>query len=261
MNRIGTALCTLALLVTAAVQAVPTVDITLVQLQAQRYEVRIRPDGDFNGFFASIVFTLRWNASSAGTLAEFEPTSDMMEVGIYPYISGEVVESNGFKYAPFVAFGSTSLAANGQAWVAGEEVSLGTIDVLDGPAELLLIEDDWTAANNADYYISLGGFPGTGVIYQSTSASITGANGALGPFHASLLDLPGNWLRLEAAQDLDMRYAVTDAAGRTIGQGSWKVPAGRSDHQLDPVPVSAGSYHIRLISDGTEQVLKTVLIR
>ena len=245
---------------TTSAQDLPAVDITLVQLQSNRYEGRLRPDGDFNGFFSSIVFTFRWSTSMAGTLAEFDPTPAMLSLGIYPAISGDEVVSGAYTYAPFVAFGASSLMANGQSWTAGQEVSMGTIDVIGGPVDLALVEDAWTAVNNADYYVSLGGVSVPGEIYFSSPTFMDELS--IGPdgFQVARLDRPGNWVRIGTGRALDMHYEVVDAVGRSIGQGRLLVPEGLSDHRLNGELNAAGTYLVRLRSDGSEQVLRTIIM-
>ena len=261
MRKIGTLLGTFAFMVPSVAQDLPDVDITLVQLQPNRYEVRLRPDGDFNGFFASIVFTFRWSTSMSGTLAEFAPSPAMMSLGIYPGISGDEVVSGQYTYAPFVAFGATSLMATGQAWTAGQEVSMGTIDVIGGPVDLALVEDDWTAVNNADYYVSLGGVSVPGEIYFSTPTTLDELSFSPDGLQVLHLDAPGHWVRVVAATERDLRYVVIDPAGRTIGQGRMVVPEGSSDHRLNGGLTADGIYLVRLWSEGREQVMRTFLTR
>lgn len=261
MRKIVTLLSACALALPLITQAQPAVDITLVQLQPNRYEVRLRPDGDFNGFFASIVFTFRWTTSMSGTLAEFVPTPSMMSIGIYPGISGDEVVSGSFTYAPFVAFGSNSLVATGQSWTAGQEVSMGTIDVIGGPVDLALVEDAWTAANNADYYVSLGGVGVEGGIYLSGPTALATATAGSEEVQVTHLDLPGNWIRVETDMTRDVRYDVIDPVGRSIGQGRLMATAGRSDHRLNGAANADGIYLIRLWYDGGEHVLRTFLLK
>ena len=56
----------LAVLSTAGAQT--TMDITLVPGQNNDLEVRLRPDMDFDGLVAGMVFTVRWSNASGASL-------------------------------------------------------------------------------------------------------------------------------------------------------------------------------------------------
>ncbi|HRF82489.1 MAG TPA: hypothetical protein PL070_20685, partial [Flavobacteriales bacterium] len=210
-----------------------------------RYEVRIRPNGDFNGMFASLVFTLRWSSTVPATLSEFTPTPNMLAIQIVPTISGEEVTSGEYVYAPFTAFSFTTLAAHGQTWVAGQEVSLGTIDVIGGPVELELVEDGWTSANNADFYISLGGIPMQGGIYSSPPLNVSIVDDPLANSDLFITWITGtSWLNVSSTKEVVLDYDLVEMAGRTVAHGVLFVQPGRSQQNLGLDQLPPGNYTV-----------------
>ena len=47
----------------ASYAQIPIIDITVVALNPDTVEVRLRPDTDFGGYLAGITFTLRWDTT------------------------------------------------------------------------------------------------------------------------------------------------------------------------------------------------------
>lgn len=238
----------------------PVVDITMVPSQPDLYEVRIRPDADFDGLFSSLVFSLRWSASSSATLAEFVPSDDMMDIGIYPVLSGDVVVSGGYQYAPHVAFGNSSLAAEGMAWSSGQEIVLGTIQVIGGPTDLVLINDGWTSANNTNFFVSLNGVGRTGVIYSSsTSLEDTGAT----TFNGSIdVRLCGDRIQVtfDAPSGAVLPYRLVDSAGRLVQQGRLIAGAGASVFITERIRSGVGVFTFWLDApDGTRHSRTIIL--
>lgn len=229
---------------TASAQ-LPMVDITMESVDDGRLEVRLRPDLDFNGVFASLVFTVRWEAGSSASILDFEPTDEMAEQGMFPNLSGEVTTSGPYQYAIFAGFGFASLSSLGQSWVANEEVVLGHLLVENGPAGFSLIEDDWTELNNGDYYISLNGADRTGSIYTTTT--IARESPALG---ASCWVFPnpsrgGAWLYLPKRAHGSKVIEVMDASGRVLVQWSTIDGTGSRGIALDSQAPSSGQYLVR----------------
>lgn len=235
----------------------PMVDITMVPVSAQQYQVRLRPSENFNGFFSSLVFTIRWSNSSPLTLAEFVPVSSMVALGIYPALSGEVVQSGGFSYAPHVAFGASSLSAQGQSWTPGQEVVLGTIQIQSGSGVLEVVNDPWTAQNNADYFVSLNGVNRTGVIY-STSTGVSGPDTSPTQGYLHVQDGRIN-LVVSSVTSNSGTYELLDVTGRTVAQGGIQLAEGRSEHVLEHPSLSQGHYSVVLRSSRSTQVLRTVV--
>lgn len=238
----------------------PVVDITMVQMTSTRYEVRIRPDGDFDGVFSSLVFTARWSASSAVTLGSFQPTQDMMSIGIFPFVSGDVETANGYNYASYTADSPTSLAIEGLFWTAGQEVVLGTIEVEGGGSDLQLVNDAWTLEYNGDFYVSLNGVPSTGVIYGPS----TGVSGGMEEEHRFTVECNphegGIGMNITSERERSVDYDVLDAIGRTVMHGRMAVPHGRSEHVVD-LAAPSGAYTVWIRSEGSTRATRVVLLR
>lgn len=246
--------------VLAAQAQLPTVDITMVQTQTDLYEVRVRPDGAFDGLFSSLVFTLRWSASSSATLAEFEPTAEMVDIGIYPVMSGDVVVSEPYQYAPHVAFGTSSLASEGMAWVAGQEVVLGTIQVIGGPTDLELVNDDWTIDHNTNYFVSLNGSGRTGTIYDLPSLVQPMIGTGADPRWEVRNTGDRLLLRLDTSEPMVIDYTVHDAAGRSVGQGRVNAAAGRTERSIASSPVAMGMYTVHCTTSSSSLGARSIIL-
>ncbi|MCB0769209.1 MAG: T9SS type A sorting domain-containing protein [Flavobacteriales bacterium] len=239
----------------------PTVDITMVPSGPDQLEVRLRPDANFDGLFAAIVFTVRWEASSAATLSDFTSAPEVAEYNMYPDVSGEMGEANGSKYLVYAGFGSSSLLSEGQSWTAGEEFVLGHFTVSGGEADFEIVNDDWTQANNGDYYVSLNGVDRTGVIYELSTSTLEGMvdgpttliqpNPSVGD--AQLI------VQLPEAGVVDLR--ITDALGRLVHQERVALSAGGGRILLPGAGLGEGSYLVRLSGNGMETTVPWVLQR
>lgn len=140
--------------------AQPTVDIRLVEDGRGSLQVKLRPDGDFNGLFSSLVFTLRWKAASGATLGKGEQAMPELQY-MTTNTSGPTAEEGGYRYQIYAGFGMVPLSNVHTSWKAGEEVTLMTIPVA-GTAAFEIVNDTWTAKNNGDYYAALNGLNKTG---------------------------------------------------------------------------------------------------
>lgn len=238
----------------------PLVDITLVDNGASELEVRVRPDGDFDEFFASIVFTIRWDAASGANLdqvAQVAPVSFYMPV----IKSGPETDAGGYRYQIFAGFGTNALSAFGENWTAGNEVVLMTIPVVNGTSFFEIVNDSWTGDvnNNGDYYVSLNGQDQTGAIYQlNTGVRVEGALGAGFSVHPNPSAGP---VMLDLTIPADVQVALVewlDASGRLVradritGCGAVRFP-------VDVAGLERGTYMVRLASDGQVSTERVVL--
>lgn len=239
----------------------PTVDITLVPVTAARYEVRIRPDGTFNGLFSSLVFTLRWSDASGVTLAEFQPTAAMIDLGIYPAIAGDMVIDGGYRYAAHVAFGSSSLAIEGQTWTPGQEVVIGTIDQVGGTSPIEIVNDTWTGTNNSDYFLSLNGVDRTGVIYGSSTAQLP-LDLAVPIFAITAsVHTDHTVLRVTADASSAARYEVITSGGSLVDAGRFAFQQGVSEHAIPHRGLAEGLYTIIVRTEAAVQPVRIVIAR
>jgi hypothetical protein len=155
-----------ALLLSGGLLAQPNVDITLVNNGHDQLEVRLRPDGPFDGIISSISFTLRWQEEFGPALSLIDlvpPQSYYLPVGPSPMVNG----GNGYLYRSYAAFPVVTLADLEEAWEQGKEYTICTLDILVPGTEVVLADDAFTGANNRDYYISLNGLDRTGMIFDS----------------------------------------------------------------------------------------------
>ncbi|MBX2972337.1 MAG: hypothetical protein KF797_04485 [Flavobacteriales bacterium] len=255
---------TLALALVAGVataQELPIVDITLVQTEGDRYEVRIRPDGPFDGLFHSYLFTLRWSDQSTATGIQLSTTAAMDEVSLYPARSGGVVNSGGYDYAPYTAETIVLLSSVGQAWVGGEEIAIATVQVNGGSVfDLQLANDAWTHANNGDFYLSLNGYERQGEIYSFGTGLASVAEEAASDVRCAI---DGDLLRMTLTMDRtrELDYELLDMRGRVVAQGAFVAPDGRSEHALNVGQLAMGSYAVRLRSADLDRSMRVHLVR
>ncbi len=149
-----------------AASAQPNVDIGLYDNGSGQLQVRLRPDGPFDGLVSSIVFTIRWSDASGATLglvAQQSPQSFYLPTGK----SGPMQTDGGYRYQIFAGVSLVTLLDAETAWVGGEEIVLCQIPV-NGSAYFEIVNDAWTGdvGHNGDYYISLNGQNRTGSIYS-----------------------------------------------------------------------------------------------
>jgi Secretion system C-terminal sorting domain len=223
----------------------PTLDINCQANGASAIDVVVRPNGDFEGVFSSLVFTLRWAAGTA-TLGEAEQIG--LPAQYMPIASsGPVVESNGNNYQVFAGFGFIALADMGASWTANDEILLATIPVINGASSFAAVNDDWTGElqNNADFFVSLNGEDRTGALYGSPSyinAASTSPAWALRPNPAegyttlSAFGVPGATASL----------AIVDALGREVWLEEIMTLEGRAAHTLDLSKLESGTYLVRI---------------
>lgn len=232
--------CILAPLLMSA--QLPMMDITLVPVGGQ-YELRLRPDnGDYQGVFSSIVFTVQWNGAPEVPFGGFIPSTESLSYGISPALSGEVVTTGGNTYAVFAGFGLQTISPN---WVAGEEIVMGVFPD-NGYEDFGLADDAWTAANNADYFISLNGVDRTGIIYGDLTTGIEEVfvsrelcttiypNPTEGTMKV-VVDLPHGGL---------LFIRVVNTKGETIHSSAVPTAEGISTHDIDMSAFASGQYFI-----------------
>lgn len=243
---------------TGAFAQLPLVDIALFDIGGNMLEVRVRPDVNFDGVMASSVFTIRWDASSGCSLG---PETQPIDVIPYHSVnkSGAEVDNGTYRYQPFAGFGFSSLQAEGTSWTAGNEYVLCTIPVLNGSSLFEIVNDTWTAGNNADYFMSLNGSNQTGIIYGNPSLMIEGATmGAavlMQPNPAT--DRTDLMVTAEHATQVDLR--LSDPAGREVWQKSYGSLNGTRRETIDLTGFAAGTYLMRVRSNEGTQVQQLVI--
>lgn len=232
-------ICTIAPLLMSA--QLPIMDITMVHVD-DHYEVRLRPDnGDYQGIFSSIVFTVRWDAAS-GSIGDFTPSSQAISYGINLTMSGNIATVGGLSYAIFAGFGFQTISPN---WTADQEILFGTFPD-DGQTNFKLVNDAWTASNNGNYYLSLNGIDRTGVIYQDITTGVQEI--ASRDIRVSLYPNPteGNIkLVLDLSKGGTMLVEVVNSTGATVKSKTILAASGISIYDIDMSELASGQYMIR----------------
>lgn len=244
---------TLALATTATLLAQGTVDIGLFNTGNGTLEVKVRPTSDFDGVFSSVVFALRWDKNSdialgTATVPDASPINTRR--------SGDVREEGMLAYQVYAGFGFDAMASSGMRWESGKEYTILTIPVT-GKGAVELVNDGWTGtiANNADYYVSLGGMDKTGVIYKSL-ATTTDLDGTLtikpnpneGRFTFSFL----------SGEAKDVRIEVMNTLGQSLYTETLKGFEGSYVKEMDLTKMSEGIYYLKLTCGDRTNIHKIV---
>jgi len=217
-------------------------------------EVRVRPEADFDGIFSSLVFTIRWDRTTGATLGEM-----IQEGAAEQYIpiirSGNTREVGSSNYQVFAGFGMSPMQANGFQWRAGEEYVIATIAVT-GKAEFELVNDAYTneAANNADYYVALGGSDRTGVIFK---------NLATADEEGGVVILPnpnqGQFtFTFSVPSATDITVDVMNALGQSVFNERINSFEGTYRKEMDLTSMSKGVYYVRIKRGETTSTHKVV---
>lgn len=238
-------LALIALAASVATAQAGHVDITMVPNTDGQLEIRLRPGANFDGMLSSLVFTVRWDAGTEahlGAIQQVEPATTYVPLSR----SGGEQEAGGERYQIFVGFGMTPMQWIPTNWVAGQEYTVATVAVT-GTAEFSLVNDSWTALNNADYYLALGGLDQTGDIYGATTTGIL-AGEALGG-GLSVVPNPTDKtsviaIDLKKAQDLNLE--LLNAAGQVVWKESRPGSNGNVRIPLDLSNLDKGVYLLRM---------------
>jgi hypothetical protein len=141
-------------------------------------EVRVRPNGgSVSSVVSGITFTLRWETASGATLGTLDQIiggtdfCPLLQVPIQESPDGEL-DVSGFRYLTFNGFGFSFLtdcpSEPGYNWPAGQETVIMTIPVTPGLAcaNINIVNDGFTGANNRDYFLSEDGVERVGFVYS-----------------------------------------------------------------------------------------------
>ena len=194
--------------------------------------IKARPGYQISGqSLTNSQLTVKWSESSPITELQWLYTS----TGLYP--QGSVITYEGFRYQVYGSFGGSNLN-----WTAGQEyviLKLKTNSFTGSCTEFEIAQDDWTLANNGDYYFEVLGEDHTGILYVpdvnfgsegghiegDTSIYLGNATGIM-----NLISYNGNVLQWE----------------RKINQGQWSVlPGTEGLLSYEDVPTLEGSWEYR----------------
>ena len=241
------ALTVLAFFATATWLQAAKVDITMVANNDGQLEIKLRPQANFDGVVSSLVFTLKWDAATEahlGAIQQSQPALAYLPVSR----SGGEQDDGGNRYQIFVGFGLTPMQWIPTDWVAGQEYTIATIPVT-GTAEFSLVNNTWTALNNADYYLALGGVDETGDIYGDISTGVVA--GEFGESGFTVMPNPtdkATTIILNLHKPQDMRFELLNAAGQAVWKGSRPAASGSLRIPLDLSTFSKGAYLLRVYS-------------
>jgi hypothetical protein len=120
--------------------------------------IKARPDYQIPGqSMTNAQLTIKWSEASPITELQWLFTS----IGLFP--QGSVITAGGFRYQVYASFGGTNLN-----WASGQEygvLNLKTNSSTGDCTEFEIAQDDWTLANNGDYYFEVLGEDRTGIRY------------------------------------------------------------------------------------------------
>ncbi len=234
----------IALFAATSTAQADAVDITLATNVSGQLEVKLRPSANFDGVVSSLVFTVAWDASTdahLGAVQQAGATSKFLPVNR----SGEEVANAGQRYQTFTGYGLVTLKSLSARWVAGQEYTIATIPVT-GVAEFSLASNSWTATNNTDFYVALGGLDETGEIYGLATGLLTGEAGAGG---VSVVPNPAEkatMITLDLQQATDLRLELLNAAGQVVWKEDRPGAAGQERIPLDLSNFDKGVYMLRV---------------
>lgn len=246
-----------AVLVAVSLNAA-NVDITLAPGTDGQLDVKLRPSANFDGMVSSLVFTVRWDASSEahlGAIQQAAPASTYLPVSR----SGGEQEAGGDRYQIFVGFGMTPMQWIPSDWVAGQEYTVMTIPVT-GTAEFSLVNDSWTALNNADYYLALGGVDETGTIYGNISTGIIA--GEMADSQLSVVPNPtdkSTVITMDIQKAQDLHFELLNAAGQVVWKESKMNASGTVRMPLDMSSFDQGVYLLRV--HGSDKVITQRVVK
>lgn len=220
------------------------VDMTMQPNGNGGVDIKLRPTEHFEDIVSTVVFTIRWDASSDAHLGAI--TQDAL-AGVYlPIIKSDVeTDAGGYRYQIFSGMGFTPMHDVAAQWEAGQEYTVATIPI-SGSASFTVLNDAWTTENNGTFYVSLGGLPSTGIIYDLSTGIAAGDGLGVG------IDIQPNPADKECTVtvDADMARPVDMELFNPAGQIVWAkhvtLIAGRNTQTLDLTPYDQGVYMLRL---------------
>jgi hypothetical protein len=232
-----------ALTAFGSANAQEAVDIALHEAGNGTLEVRVVPRSDFDGVFAALVFTLRWDADTKAQLGE--PLQDEKALAGMPIArSGGVHEEGGRNYQIYSGFGMQRLDEANAAWKAGQAYTVATIPV-KGSAQVELVNDAWTGEteHNGDYYVSLNGEDMTGSILRSVAVGGTGELGV------SVVPNPNQGaftLTIEVPVTTDLNVEVVNTLGSIVHAETIRGFEGIFRKELDLTGLQSGVYYLKV---------------
>jgi len=224
-----------------------TVDITMQNNGNGGIDIKLRPNDHFQDIVSTLVFTIRWDASTDAHLGTI--SQDAAPAVYLPLIKSDIeTDAGGYRYQIFSGMGFTPMNAISAEWNQGQEYTVATIPI-QGAASFNVIDDAWTTENNGTFYVALGGEPSTGIIYDlSTGIAVTDGQNVgidIQPNPADKECVVS--IASESARPMDLELFNT--AGAVVWSKHVTLSPGRNTETVDLTGFTKGVYMLRLRSD------------
>lgn len=248
-RAISSALLLCAIFISTSSTAQPNVDITLVDNGNNELEVRVRPDGPFDGIFSSLVFTIKWATVDGADLGAIQ--QGLPELGYIPTNkSGDQTDTLGDRYQIFAGFGFNPLSTFGASWTANTEYAIMTIPVLNNSSTFEIVNDAWTAGFNGDYFVALAGQNKTGIIYPTITTSVP--LGLEQAYTINVLPNPNQGkftMEFTTEQTDDYLIELVNSVGQVLSTMQLEKFSGEYRYSYDLSTQSSGVYFLRITSE------------
>jgi len=232
------------------------VDISVVPNENDQLEIWLRPQNDFDGFFSSIVFTVRWNNDDGVSLGAIMAQPPYVGLGT----SGPEHEDDIYSYQIYWGESLAQLAVLDETWTAGEQFLLAKINILNNTSYFEIGDDDFTDSMNGTYYVSLNGYPCTGDIY-TISTQITEMEMKDEVVVSPNPSSGQSFATVSLASVTDLRFELYDATGKLIWNKERKGRSGRHVEDLSMKGLSEGIYMLQVWMGDKPTTHRIVLTR
>jgi hypothetical protein len=194
-------------------------------------EVRCMPDYNIDGLpVTNIVYTVRWDNPSTTITPQF-----VMPFLVTP--SGSPVAYGGWFYQIFVAVPFNAYVT----WTAGSEYLISTFTYTGDCVNFQVVNDGWTLSHNGDYYLSIGGYDKTGIIYNSSC--LTGSFGGMVTPDTTVVLGQSTGTMILSGESGDV---VTWQ--RKLDNGPWDdIPQTAGQTIYEEIPSAAGTWYYRVL--------------
>ena len=144
-------------------------DIAISPASCGDFEVKLKPNTDYNSTITNIQFTIKWPESTVNLANIYSDFGVVMQ--------GSVEEDDGFNYAVFASTLSTPIS-----WNAGLEYTVLNFSHDQsgaGYANFEIEMGDWAVENNGEFFFELLGSDNTGINYGNADNIYLGRCGQL----------------------------------------------------------------------------------
>lgn len=241
---VRTTMAFVGLLLLAGSTAQPAMHVGLYPNAQGTTDVRLTPDGDFDGLLSSLVLTIGCGQAGGDHAMDIHQTPEMTDI-LRLAVSGTDHTVGAETYRIFSGIGLNSLASLGKRWYGGMSVTIATLGNAGGPA-LRIVDDEWAKdrRNNGGYYVSLNGIDRTGRVMSAIGTN----DEATGP---SITVLPNPWthgpltLEINGAEAGDAGCDLVDASGKTVLTREFELQGSVYRMSIQPgSPLQAGAYRV-----------------